>query len=193
MHFRIHFPNQFQAKHINEHWHALARLHYSICTLSGCNLRWAAFRSCDLQSRKVWSCEGVVKEWFDRQHTNTSSLYWENFGEGRIRHTVLKRSSYLRKVLQSIPLCTFVSIAACQLRRGRSRRHYWWSGVRQIEMNAESTQQYGCSQDVLGAIKAWHSESGTPQRAEMGISEKRPLPLALSITFSLAAVCSITR
>ena len=63
---------------------------------------------------KVQSCEGFAKEWFDSQHTNMSSLYQEGFGEGQRRHAVSKRSGYLRKVLQSIPLFAFVSLAACQ-------------------------------------------------------------------------------
>ena len=65
---------------------------------------------------KVQSCEGPMKEWFDRQHTNTSSLYQEGFGKGRRRHAASKRSGYLRKVLQSIPLYAFVTLAASQRR-----------------------------------------------------------------------------
>ena len=78
---------------------------------------------------KVQSSEGSVKEWFDRQHTNTSLLYREGFGDGRRRHAVSKCSGYLRKVLQRIPLCTFVSLAACRWRRGHldpntAKRHW---------------------------------------------------------------------
>ena len=56
---------------------------------------------------KVQLCEGFVKEWSDRQHTNTSSVYREGLGEGQRRHAVSKYSSYLRKVLQSIPAVPF--------------------------------------------------------------------------------------
>ena len=83
---------------------------------------------------KVQSCEWFVKKWFDRQHTNMSSLYQEGFGKGQKRHAVSKCSGYLKKVLQSILLCAFTSLAARQWRRGQSRPHPGGgSGVWQME------------------------------------------------------------
>ena len=96
-----------------------------------------------------------MKEWFDRQHTNTSLLYWDRFRQGWRRHPLCrKRAGYLRKVLESIPLCTFVSLAALQWRRGLSRPHPGGSRVQQIEAITESPQQHCCSQDLLGVVPA---------------------------------------
>ena len=44
---------------------------------------------------KMQSYKGFVKEWFDRQHTNTSSLYWEGFGKGWKRHALCRKRSGL--------------------------------------------------------------------------------------------------
>ena len=80
---------------------------------------------------KVQSCQGFMKEWFDRHHTNKSSLYWESFGKGWRKHAVSVCSGYPRKVFQSLPLCAFVSLAACQWRRGWSScRLHPWGGER---------------------------------------------------------------
>ena len=32
---------------------------------------------------KVQSCKGIVKKWFDKHHTNTSSLYRNGFDKGK--------------------------------------------------------------------------------------------------------------
>ena len=120
---------------------------------------------------KVQSCKGFAKEWFDRQHTNMSSLYREGFGEGQKRHTVSNCSGYLRKFLQSIPLWTFVSFAACQWRRGQFRLYPGGSGVRQLEAITESPQQYGCSQDLLGVVPA--STNDALSTARLALHEGR--------------------
>ena len=118
---------------------------------------------------KVQSCEGFMKEWFDRQHTNTSLLYREGFGEGQGRHAVSKRSSYLRKVLQRILLCAFVNLAACQWRKGRStcrmhpgrersptnRSNYRVAPTRWICLAS-----YRLPQTMLLAQRGWHSAKG---------------------------------
>ena len=128
---------------------------------------------------KVQSCEGFLQEQFDRQHTNTSSLYREGFSEGRERHLALKRSGLSRKFLQSIPLRPFVSLAACQWRRGQSSPYPGEvSGVRQMEAITESSQQYGCSQDLLESYRlprtiplaqqGWHSANGRGELREGG-------------------------
>ena len=96
----IHFAHNLAAVH--SEWHSVVVLY---------------------KEGKVQSFEGFMKEWFNRQHTNTSSLYREGFGEGQRRHAVSKHSGYLKKVLQTILLCSFVSLAACQWRRGGSRPH----------------------------------------------------------------------
>ena len=64
MQFWIWFPNQFQAKSINAHRCALAHLHYSICTKSGCSLRLAAFcRNCRRKSPIMYRiCERMVQQ-----------------------------------------------------------------------------------------------------------------------------------
>ena len=51
------------------------------------------------KKEKMQFWEGFVKEWFDRQHTNTSVLYREGFDKGRRRQAKLKRSGYLRALL----------------------------------------------------------------------------------------------
>ena len=146
---------------------------------------------------KVQSCEGFAKEWFDRQHTNTSSFYWEGFGEGQRRHAVSKYSDYLRKVLQSIPLCTFASLAAYQWKRGWFRPHPRGSGAQQIEAITEWPHTVarricwvsygGLPWIMLSAQWGWQSVKGREENCG-----KEGLPGALTIYFSLAAACSIT-
>ena len=122
-------------------WHVyIIHFAHNLAAVHGQQHSIVLYREANVQSR-----EGFVKEWFDQQHTNTSSLYREGFGEGQRWHTVLKRWGYLRKVLQSIPLCAFVSLGACQWRRGRSRSHPGGEqSLRQIEAITESPQQYSC-------------------------------------------------
>ena len=113
---------------------------------------------------------------------------------GRLQRKPKKTST----IFQSIPLCAFASLAACQWKRGRSRTHPGGSKVRQIEAIAELSQQYGCSQDLLGVVPAFMNDALSiamlvfHKEEERGIVGKRQLPGALSISFLLAAARSIT-
>ena len=57
MRFQSRFLNQFQAKRINTHWCASARLHYSICTQSGCSPQQSAFCCRAYREGKVQSAK----------------------------------------------------------------------------------------------------------------------------------------
>ena len=82
----------------------------------------------------------------------------------------IKTFGFSKEVLQSIPLSAFVSLAACQWRRGRSPLHYGRSGVRHIVAITKLPQQYGSFQDLLVtyrlpqvmllAWRGWHSAKG---------------------------------
>ena len=139
-------------------------LHCSFCAYSACSSRRAAFH------RRALSCEGFVKEWFDRQSTNTSSfyMYQQGFSQGQTRHTVLKRSGYSRKVNSSkYTAVRFVSLAACQWRRGGSRPHPGGRGVRQIEAITESSQQCGWAQDLHGIMPISTNDALSTARLEI--------------------------
>ena len=100
MRFRSLFLNQFQAKRINAHWCALARLHYSICTYT-CNLAAVHGERFSVvvlyREGKMQFCEGFVKEWLITQHTNTSLFYREGFSEGWRRQAVPKALRLFKK------------------------------------------------------------------------------------------------
>ena len=145
-------------------------------------------------------CEGFMKEWFDRQHTNTSALYREGFGEGRRRHTELNHSDYLRRVFQNILMCAFVSLAACQWRREDNVDRIRGERSLKIVTNTKSPQNtaacticwasYTCTMgfhnDALSTARLVVHEG---RRGEL--QEGGPCQVALSISFLLAVVCSI--
>ena len=144
-------------------------------------------------------CEGFVKEWFDKQHNNTSALYREGFGEGRRRHAKLKRSGYLRRVLQNIPLCAFVSLAACQWRREDDVDRNLGERSPTYSSKYKVTPKYGCLHNLLGVVPR-ASMNNALSTAKLAVREGRrgelrdggPCQGPLSISCLLAVARLIT-
>ena len=96
--------------------------HFGTSTLFNLHIIWmqfTAFRHCALQKR-ISTIVWTIPERMVWQAAYTSSLYWDGFDKGWWRHAVSKCWGYFTKVLQSVLLCTFVSLAACQWRRGQT-------------------------------------------------------------------------